>query len=93
MVIRSSHTDYDKLESYYMVFICLDDQVVGFEKRRVYKWRGQKRGMLQWLFTRWAAFNKDVQYQSKVETSTHSRVVLYFYCFLHCRIIVKTSKL
>jgi hypothetical protein len=33
-----------------------------------------------------------IQYHSKVGTPTHSRVFLYFYNFLHCRII-KTSKL
>ena len=27
-----------------------------------------------------------------LDTPTHSRVFLYFYYFLHCRIIVKTSK-
>ena len=36
----------------------------------------------------------NVQYQSKVDTPTHSRYFLYFFIyFLHCRIIVKTSKL
>jgi hypothetical protein len=35
----------------------------------------------------------DVHNQSKVLTPTHSRVFLYFYYVLHCRIIVKTSKL
>ena len=34
-----------------------------------------------------------VQYQSKVWTPSHSRVFLYLDYFLHCRIIVKTSKL
>ena len=29
----------------------------------------------------------------RLDTPTHSRVFLYFYCFLHCRIIVETSKL
>ena len=28
-----------------------------------------------------------------LNTPTHSRVFLYFYYFLHCRLIVKTSKL
>ena len=37
--------------------------------------------------------SENIQYQSKVYTPTHSRVFLYFYYFLHCRIIVKTSKL
>jgi hypothetical protein len=27
-----------------------------------------------------------------LDTPTHSRVFLYFYYFIHCRIIVKTSK-
>ena len=34
-----------------------------------------------------------VQYQSKVWTPTRSMVFLYFYYFLHWRIIVETSKL
>jgi hypothetical protein len=29
----------------------------------------------------------------RLDTPTHSRVFLYFYYFLHCTIIVKTSKL
>ena len=28
-----------------------------------------------------------------LDTPTNSRVFLYFYCFLHCRIIMKTSNL
>jgi hypothetical protein len=28
-----------------------------------------------------------------LDTTTHSRVFLYFYYFPHCRIILKTSKL
>ena len=36
----------------------------------------------------------DIQYQSKgLDKPIHSRVFLYFYYFLHCRIIVKLSKL
>uniref|UniRef100_A0A4W5MSF4 Ankyrin repeat domain 46b n=1 Tax=Hucho hucho TaxID=62062 RepID=A0A4W5MSF4_9TELE len=37
--------------------------------------------------------HSNLQYQSKVWTPTLSRVFLYFYYFLHCRIIVKTSNL
>ena len=37
--------------------------------------------------------NINIKSQSKVWTPTHSRVFLYLYYFLHCRITLKTSKL
>jgi hypothetical protein len=40
-----------------------------------------------------AVLKKYIVPVKSVDTPTHSRVFLNFYTFLHCRIIVKTSKL
>lgn len=38
-------------------------------------------------------YKLSLQDQSKVWTPSHSKVLLYIYCCLHCRFILKTSKL